>query len=100
MKKTVLTISILILVIAFSGNLFAREKPRIIPETGQVAEINLSAKSITLKENNDSITLTLTDNTLVRMNRERKSLGDIKVGDRVTVWYFEKDRTAKTIDMR
>lgn len=100
MKKTALLACSLLLLVAFVTGAFAKEKPKVIQRTGEVVTIDIAAKSMTVKYKSDTIIITLTDTTLVKMNRDRKALSDIKIGDRVTVWFFEKDKTAKSIDIR
>lgn len=100
MKKAALLVCSLLLLFAFATGAIAKEKPKVIQRTGDVVTIDVAAKSMTLKYRTDTIVITLTDTTLVKMNRDRKSLSDIRIGDRVTVWFFEKDKTAKSIDMK
>ena len=100
MKTTALLACSLLLVMTFVSGVFAKEKPKVIQRTGEVVTIDVAAKSMTLKYKTDTIIITLTDTTLVKMNRERKALNDIKIGDRVTVWFFEKDKTAKSVDIK
>lgn len=100
MKKMVLIACSFLLVFALAAPVFAKEKLKVIQRTGEVVAIDAAAKSMTVKYRNDTIIITLTDTTLVKMQRERKAISDIKMGDRVTVWFFEKDKTAKSIDIK
>jgi Cu/Ag efflux protein CusF len=100
MKTLFLLACSLLLALATTVSAVAKEKPKVIQRTGEVVTIDVAAKSMTLKYKTDTIIITLTDTTLVKMNRERKALHDIKIGDRVTVWFFEKDKAAKSIDIK
>lgn len=100
MKKIILIACSLILMLGLSTTAFAKERPKVIQRTGEVVTIDAAAKSMTVKYRNDTIIITLTDATLVKMQRTRKAITDIKIGDRVTVWFFEKDKTAKSIDIK
>ena len=79
-----------------------KEKPRVIQRTGEVVAIDIAARSMTVKSlrYKEDIVVTINENTFVKMNREKKSLADVKVGDIVTVWFFEKDKSAKSIDIK
>lgn len=79
-----------------------KEKPRVIQRTGEVAAMDVAAKSLTLKplKYKEDIVVTINENTFVKMNKEKKALSDVKVGDIVTVWFFEKDKTVKSIEIK
>lgn len=108
MKKALLIILSVFLVISVAGVSAAqdkdrtKEKPRVIQRTGEVAAVDVAAKSLTLKplKYKEDIVVTINENTLVKMNKEKKSLNDIKVGDTVKVWFFEKDKTAKSVEIK
>jgi Cu/Ag efflux protein CusF len=102
MKKAVSVVISFFLIISVVGISFAKEKPKVINRTGEVVAIDVAAKSLTLKslKYKENIVITINENTLVKMNKEKKSLADVKVGDTVTVWFFEKDKTAKSIEIK
>jgi Cu/Ag efflux protein CusF len=99
-KKLAMIFCSFLLGIALLTPASAKERPKVIQRTGEVVTIDAAAKSMTIKYRNDTIIITLTDSTLVKMQRERKNISDIKIGDLVTVWFFEKDKTAKSIDIK
>ncbi len=70
--------------------------------TGEITEIDVKAKTVSVKGKNGSVSLALTDGTKVSMNKEIKSLSDVQVGDRVTVKYKESEgkQTAKRIEIK
>ncbi|HSW61706.1 MAG TPA: hypothetical protein VLH56_00055 [Dissulfurispiraceae bacterium] len=100
MRKIVLLACSLFIALILTTGAYAKEKPRVIQRTGEVVTIDVAAKSMTVKHKTDTIIITLTDTTLVKMNRDRKTAADIQIGDRVTVWFFEKDKTARSIDIK
>lgn len=100
MKKIILIACSFVLMLGLTNAAFAKERPKVIQRTGEVVAIDAVAKSMTVKYRNDTIIITITDETLVKMQRVRKSITDVKIGDRVTVWFFEKDKTAKSIDIK
>ena len=79
-----------------------KEKPKVIQRTGEVAAIDIAARSMTVKplRYKEDIVVTINENTFVKMNKEKKTVADVKVGDIVTVWFFEKDKSAKSIDIK
>ncbi|HCZ11890.1 MAG TPA: hypothetical protein DHV16_06485 [Nitrospiraceae bacterium] len=103
MKKALsILVSFLVAVVLAGTAVAAEKKPKVIQKTGEVAAIDVAAKSLTIKpvKYKDTIAATINENTLVKMNRKKKSLTDIKVGDTVTVWIFEKDNIAKSIEIK
>ena len=79
-----------------------KEKPKVIQRTGEVAAIDIAARSMTVKplRYKEDIVVTINENTFVKMNKEKKTVADVKVGDVVTVWFFEKDKSVKSIDIK
>lgn len=102
MKKAFSIILSILLALSITGPVFAagKDKPKVIQRTGEVATIDVAARSLTLKYKTDTIIITINENTLVKMNKEKKSPSDIKVGDIVKVWFFEKDKVAKSIEIK
>lgn len=81
---------------------YAEKKPKVIQKSGEVLAIDVAAKSLTIKpvKYKNTITVMINEKTLVKMGREKKSLSDIKVGDVITLWIFEKDNIAKSIEIK
>ncbi|MCL4457436.1 MAG: hypothetical protein M1147_09435 [Nitrospirae bacterium] len=103
MKKALsILLSFLLAVVLANTAVAAEKKPKAIQKTGEVVAIDVAAKSLTIKpvKYKDTIAITINENTLVKMLREKKSLTDIKVGDTITVWIFEKDNVAKSIEIK
>ena len=107
MKRTILIMLSIILV--FSVGIAGaqdrekiKDKPKVIQRTGEVVAMDIAARSMTVKSlrYKEDIVVTINETTFVKMNKEKKSLADVKVGDIVTVWFFEKDKSAKSIDIK
>jgi ribosomal protein S1 len=67
--------------------------------TGEVAAVDAAAKTLTVKGKKGDVALTADDKTTVKIGKEKKALGDVKAGDKVTVKYAEMDgkNVAKSI---
>lgn len=67
--------------------------------TGEVTAVDAAAKTLTVKGKAGDVALTADDKTTVKIGKEKKALGDVKVGDKVTVRYTEMDgkNVAKSI---
>ena len=107
MKRTILIM--LSIVLVFSVGIASaqdkekiKDKPKVIQRTGEVVAMDIAARSMTVKSlrYKEDIVVTINETTFVKMNKEKKSLADVKVGDIVTVWFFEKDKSAKSIDIK
>lgn len=59
--------------------------------TGEVAAVDAAAKTLTVKGKKGDVALMADDKTSVKMGKEKKTLADVKVGDKVTVKYAEMD---------
>lgn len=70
--------------------------------TGEVTEIDVKAKTVSVKGKKGTLTIIFTDKTKVTMDKETKTLADVQFGDRVTVKYRETDgkQTAKSIEIK
>jgi len=70
--------------------------------TGEVAAVDVKAKTITVKTKKGDVTAMVDDKTKIMMGKDMKTLADIKAGDKVTVKYSETDgkMTAKTIAIK
>lgn len=103
MKKASSIMLSVFIVVSIIGTVAAAEKkPKLIQRSGEVVAIDVAAKSMAIKpiKYKDNIVVTINEKTLVKINKEKKSLTDIKVGDNVTIWIFEKDNTAKSIEIK
>lgn len=69
------------------------EKPKVKQVTGNVKAVDTITKTITVtkmvKGKAEEITVNVDDKTKIVMDKEKKTLADVKVGDKVTVKYKE-----------
>jgi len=91
MKKVFVIIVSLIFVLSFVGLSFAKEKKhatKAMYVTGEVTAVDAAANTLTIKGKKGEVVLTITDKTKFA---EGKSLVDVKIGDKLTAKYSEKD---------
>ena len=109
MKKTIALIVSFLFVFAVAGFSFAEEKKEAAPASskeekkmdekkhakkdrhyvhGEVTAVDAAANTLTVKGKKGEVTLTIDDKTKFHKG---KTLADVKVGDKLTVKYAEKD---------
>jgi Cu/Ag efflux protein CusF len=100
MKKGIAIAVSLMLVLAFAAVSFARTKTHSI--TGIVTAVDTEAKTVSLKTRKGEVVLSFTEKTSVKEGKEKKSLADVKTGDKVTARYTEADgkKTAQSIAIK
>lgn len=59
--------------------------------TGEVAAVDATAKTLTVKGKKGDVAIAADDKTSVMVGKEKKALADVKVGDKVMVKYAEMD---------
>lgn len=101
MKKVVSIIVALLFVFSITSLSFAveekkampAEKPKVKQVTGDVKAVDMKAKTITvakmMKGKAEETVVTVDDKTKITMGKEKKTLADVKVGDKVKVHYTE-----------
>lgn len=67
--------------------------------TGDVAAVDAKANTLTVKGKKGDVMLSADDKTTVKIGKDKKTLADVKVGDKAVVKYVEADgkNTAKSI---
>jgi Cu/Ag efflux protein CusF len=100
MKKTIAIVAALIFVFAFTAASFAAAKVHQV--TGEVTAVDAAAKTVTLKHKKGEVVISVAEKTSIKEGKEKKSLEDVKAGDKVTVHYTEADgkMTAKSIAIK
>jgi Cu/Ag efflux protein CusF len=100
MKKTITVVVALIFVLAFTAASFAAAKVHQI--TGEVTAVDAAAKTVTLKAKKGEVVISVAEKTSIKEGKQKKSLEDVKAGDKVTVKYTEADgkMTAKSIAIK
>ncbi len=108
MKKAIAIIVSVLFVLSVAGLSFAAEKmekkeaapaekmekkapAKVKQVTGEVTAVDATAKTLTVKGKKGEVALMADDKTSVMMGKEKKALGDVKVGDKVMVKYAEMD---------
>jgi len=120
MKKAIAIIVSVLFVLSVAGLSFAAEKKETAPSatekaapakaekkapakvkqvTGEVAAVDAKANTLTVKGKKGDVMVNADDKTSVKVGKEKKSLADVKAGDKVTVKYAEMDgkNVAKSI---
>ncbi|MBF0558623.1 MAG: TOBE domain-containing protein [Nitrospirae bacterium] len=95
MNKPLLLIVCLVVAALITGSAFAAEKIKIKMITGDVVTVDATVKTLTVKGKKAEVVISVDDKTAVKIDKEKKSLADVNVGDRVTVKYAETE--GKTI---
>ena len=110
MKKAIVILMTTLLVVAFGTAVFAASEATAQAEkkeadvkthqiTGEVAAVDASASTVTVKSKKAEVVLHVTDRTKVTCGKEKKGITDLKVGDKVQAKYTEVEgkSTAKSI---
>jgi ribosomal protein S1 len=117
MKKAIAIIVSLLFVLSVAGLSFAAEKAAApAPEkamekkapvkvkwlSGEVTAVDAAANTITVKGKKAEVTLTANDKTSIKMGKEKKTLADVKVGEKVSTRYSEVEgkNVAKSIMLK
>jgi len=93
MKKALVIIISVLIVLSVAGFSFAEEKkhsPKEMHVSGEVTAVDASANTLTIKGEKGEVVLTITDKTKFA---EGKTLAEVKVGDKLSAKYSEKDGT-------
>ena len=123
MKKTIAFVLALTALFAFTSLTFAADKketaapatatatkaaaaPAVKPArhqvTGNVVSVDAAANTVVVKGKKGDVTVMVNDKTKIMSGKEKKTLADIKAGDKVMAKYTEADgkNTAVQIEIR
>lgn len=89
MRKPLLYVICFLVAFFIIGSAIAADKVIVKQITGDVVTIDVAVKTLTVKGKKAEVVITADDKTTVKMNKEKKTLSDIKVGDKVTLKYAE-----------
>lgn len=123
MKKILTLLVALTVAVAFSGISFAAEEKKAEPAkpaapaaapakaaepakaavpaktvakgAGEVTAVDAAAKTITVKTKKGEVVISITDESVIKVGKETKSLADVKVGDKVKVTVAKKKKAAE-----
>ena len=100
MKKLVIAVLTIVCCFSLSGipmiaegggmGMSATGKVVALTFTGEVTGVDLQAQTITAKRGETVFTAAIDDNTVIKKEKESKTLNDIKVGTIVVIRYFEE----------
>lgn len=118
MKKAIAIIVSLLFVLSVAGLSFAAEKAAPAPAaekamekkapvkvkwlSGEVSAVDAAAMTLTVKGKKAEVALTVNDKTKITMGKEKKTLADVKVGDKVSTKYSEVEgkNVAKSVAIK
>jgi len=120
MKKIIALIVAVLFVFAVASVSFAAEEkkaapakkvekkaaPKVMQVTGEVKAVDAAAKTITVakkvKGKVEETVVTVDDKTKITLDKEKKTLADVKAGDKVKVKYTEVDgkNVAKSVAIK
>ena len=102
MKKLLLPVICFLAAVFMIGSAGAADKVIVKQITGEVVTIDVAVKTLTVKGKKAEVVITADDKTTVKVNKEKKNLSDIKVGDKVTLKYAEiaGKKIARSIEIK
>jgi hypothetical protein len=117
MKKAIAIIVSLLFVLSVAGLSFAAEKAaapaaeksmekkapvKVKWLSGEVSAVDAAAMTLTVKGKKAEVALTVNDKTKITMGKEKKTLADVKVGDKVSTKYSEVEgkNVAKSVALK
>jgi hypothetical protein len=102
MKRPLLFIICFLVAVFIIGSAVAAEKVKVKLITGEVVTVDVTVKTLTVKGKKAEVVIIGDDKTIVKMDKEKKTLSDINVGDRVTVKYAQTEgkNIARTIEIK
>lgn len=102
MKKTIAVVLSLLFILAVTSITFAAETqaPAEKKVRGDITAVDAKAMTITVKGKKGDVTVTVDAKTEFKLGKDKKTVADLKVGDKVKVFYLETDgkNTAKSIE--
>lgn len=102
MKKAIAVVFSLMFVLTLTVASFAADKKDAVKHVmGEVTAVDSNAKSLTVKSKKVDVVISVDDKTKIMAGKDKKTLADVKAGDRVAVRYTEADgkNTAKSISI-
>ncbi|MCC6347863.1 MAG: hypothetical protein IT388_11800 [Nitrospirales bacterium] len=102
MKKAFFIVTALLFTLTLTGFVAAAERVKVKQISGEVAAVDAAAKSMTVKGKKAEVVIVIDEKTTVKTDKEKKSLADLKVGEKVTVRYAEIEgkNVGRTIEIK
>jgi Cu/Ag efflux protein CusF len=107
MKKTIAVVLSLIFVLAVTSITFAAEKKAANATKateklvkGDISAVDANAMTITVKGKKGDVTVTVDDKTDIKAGKDKKTIADLKAGEKVRIRYHEVDgkNIAKSVE--
>ncbi len=119
MKKTIAVVLSLVFILAVTSVTFAAEKqaaPATAPEKkmeaapaakaaemhvkGDITAVDAKAMTITVKGKKGDVTVMVDDKTEIKVGKDKKTIADLKAGEKVKIKYHEADgkNIAKSVE--
>ena len=118
MKKTIAVVLSLVFILAVTSITFAAEKqaaPATAPEKkmaapaakatemhvkGDITAVDAKAMTVTVKGKKGDVTVMVDDKTEFKLGKDKKTIADLKAGEKVKIMYHEADgkNIAKSIE--
>ncbi|HCC68292.1 MAG TPA: hypothetical protein DEP99_00160 [Nitrospiraceae bacterium] len=101
MKKAIALVVSLILVVAFGTVVMAQQEKAPAEKkapakarqvTGEVIAIDAKANTVTVRGRKGDVVISVDDKTRIALDKEKKTIADIKAGDRIRVRFTEVDK--------
>lgn len=67
------------------------QKGKMTSIKGEITEIDPTGSHVKVKEKNQEITISVTDNTIITAGKIKRTLADLKAGDQVVAKFTEED---------
>lgn len=77
----------------------ASKKGRMTSVKGEITEVDPAGSNVKVKEKDRELTISVTDKTMITAGKTKRSLADLKAGDKVVAKFTEEDgkRVARSI---
>jgi len=103
MKKTLTVVLSLIFVLAFLSVTVKAEKDEsmdMMKIRGKITEVDANAMTVTVKGKKRTVKVIVDDKTEFKLGKDKKAITDLKVGDKVKIFFQEADdkNIAKSIE--
>jgi Cu/Ag efflux protein CusF len=103
MKKTIAVVLSLLFILAVTSITFAAETQAAPAEKkvrGDITAVDAKAMTVTVKGKKGDVTVTVDAKTEFKLGKDKMTIADLKVGDKVKIFYHEADgkNTAKSIE--
>jgi hypothetical protein len=102
MKRSLLFVLSFIIAVFMIGSAAAANKTIVKQITGEIVTVDIAVKTLTVKGKKTEVVITADDKTVVKLDKEKKTLSDVKIGDKVTVKYavIDGNNVARSIEIK